>query len=175
VAPRWRHVASLQRTEVYENLRALPRAWSVSEVIQLGPDEVLGAIRTSLLPGGRTFSPAATALVETPPALARPAPAAVRVISVSDERMALDVVAEGEAFVVVADTFYPGWRANIDGRDTPVIRTDFVLRGLVVPAGTHRVELSFTSTPAVIGRALAALAAVALALWWGVAQRLPER
>ena len=38
---------------------------------------------------------------------------------------------------------YPGWQATVDGRDVPITRVNFLLRGVPLAAGTHRVELRY--------------------------------
>lgn len=45
--------------------------------------------------------------------------------------------------VVVSEVDYPGWRAQIDGTDTPIYTVDGILKGVVVPAGEHTVEFLF--------------------------------
>ena len=44
------------------------------------------------------------------------------------------------------DLYYPGWVAEIDGKATPILRADVLLRALEVPAGTQA-ELVFDQTP----------------------------
>jgi uncharacterized membrane protein YfhO len=74
---------------------------------------------------------------------------------------------EGPAILRLADLWYPDWRADVDGRPVPVLRTDYFLRGVVVPGGRHRVTFTFSSAAmrtgllVSIGCALAALAAIA--------------
>jgi hypothetical protein len=151
---RWHLVDEIGSTSVLENRRALPRAWLVSEVISLKPDQILSAVHTSQLPGGHVFDPARIALVEDPIHYTTPAanfPAKIRVLKSTGTRLVIETDSRTSGFLVTSDTYYPGWRARIDGHNAHVFRTDYLLRGVIMPAGHHFVSFRFRPNSFFIG------------------------
>lgn len=51
---------------------------------------------------------------------------------------------EGDGFLILTDSFYPTWRAKLDGTETKIYRTDFNFRGVIVPKGLHTIEFYIT-------------------------------
>jgi len=66
-----------------------------------------------------------------------------RVLDERFNRVLLEASADGPALLVLGDAYAPGWTALVDGSPAPVIPVDLMLRGVVVPAGRHRVELRY--------------------------------
>lgn len=65
-------------------------------------------------------------------------------VSRGRDRVIIEVVSETGGILTLADVYYPGWRAFVDGVETPILRTYTTLRGVVVNAGRHRVEFIFS-------------------------------
>jgi hypothetical protein len=58
----------------------------------------------------------------------------------------IDVSVDPEAqprFLVLNEMYYPGWKASADGRELPILPTNIVMRGLIVPPGVAEVQLRF--------------------------------
>jgi uncharacterized membrane protein YfhO len=64
---------------------------------------------------------------------------------------------------VLADTFYPGWRATVDGRPAEIVRANHAFRSVRLPAGRHEVRFRYESAWFRWGLVLAGLGALALA------------
>jgi len=74
----------------------------------------------------------------------------------------LDVRTLRETFLVLNDTFYPGWVARIDGEPQEIHRANHLVRGVFVPSGQHRVEFSYEPRSFRIGLVVSAVAAMIL-------------
>jgi hypothetical protein len=162
----WRFVADAGRARIYENPRAMPRAWLVPEVLNLKPEDVLIAIKQSRLPDGRQFDPARTALLEEPLSLSSqnvdPA-ASAQITQFSNTLMEVQTSSVSPSFLVTSDVYYPGWQATLDGAPIKLFRANYALRGVQVPAGNHVVRFEYTPKTFYYGAAISALSLVALA------------
>jgi hypothetical protein len=73
--------------------------------------------------------------------------------------------AVGPGRLVLSEIVYPGWQARMDGARVPILTTDGILRSVDLPAGEHRVILTFAPVSMYVGLALAVAAALALVLF----------
>ena len=134
---------------VYENLRALPRAWVVAKVEALPERDLLEAIRHSQLPDGARFDPRTDALVDEgqlpQPSTFPAGDTSAEVQRIDDGAVSVEVSTVGGGMLVLSDLWYPGWRARIDNTPAAVLRTDAALRGVIVPPGRHTVRFELVS------------------------------
>jgi hypothetical protein len=154
----------------YQNTRAAPVAWLVPRLRRVAPGQAIPIVRDDRSSGG--FDPAREALVEEE-ALAEPGDAAcwrgadpaapkAAVLDYEDDRILLATGAPCRGVLVTSELAYPGWRATVDGSPAALGVVNGAFRGLVVPAGGHRVELRYTPTLPWIARLVALTAAVLL-------------
>jgi hypothetical protein len=115
---------------------------------------------------GPGFDPRRTAVVSSsvglPVGSAAPSGRA-RVVRDEPERVAIHTRADRASLLVLADSWFPGWQAKVDGHDAPIHRTDQLLRGVSVPAGAHTVEFAYRPLSWRIGWIVSLLAAAGLA------------
>jgi hypothetical protein len=105
------------------------------------------------------------ALVERPlalPAQAQEVSATAAITDFQPEHIEIDVETPVPALLVVGETWFPGWQAEVNGARADCVPTNAWMRGVPVPAGKHHVVLRFHSTYLLAGAAisLAALAAI---------------
>ncbi len=86
-----------------------------------------------------------------------------------------------ERLAIFSDIYYPGWQCTIDGKPADVLRADYVLRAVVIPAGKHTIAFRFDpqslhTTEAIANGALVALVVLFLSLvGWGVWRKKKEK
>jgi hypothetical protein len=170
----WRKVYDDDAAQIYENPRALPRAWLVPKVEVVSAEQALRRIRGE---SEQSFNPREVALLELSPdstpdvtdkaRLDLPqgdfkAPAEARIVNYGPNRLAIETVADKRAALVVSETYYPGWEATMDGRPAAILTANYLLRGVIVPEGRHLVEMRYTAPAARRGAIISALTLLAL-------------
>jgi hypothetical protein len=70
------------------------------------------------------------------------------------EKIDLVVRPERDCILLVQDTFYPGWRARVDGSPRPILRTDTGMRAIELGPGRHDVTMELRPRSITIGLVL---------------------
>jgi uncharacterized membrane protein YfhO len=91
---------------------------------------------------------------------------------VTHNTLEVDAVACQQSYLVVAASYFPGWVAEVDGREAKVVRADYALRAVAIPAGPHHVVLRYRPMSFVIGAALSTVAWITFAaVMWRARRR----
>jgi hypothetical protein len=122
---------------VYENTEALARAWIVGDQRVVEDDDAaLDAI------GDSDWDPRREAVVEDELELGGEGGTA-RIDSYEPERVVIDAESRGAGMLVLSDLHYPGWKAEVDGEEVDIERVNYVMRGVPLASGSHRVEFEY--------------------------------
>lgn len=161
-------VYSGNKTYVYKNENALPRAYFVNSIQKASAIEILNKVKNN------QFDPKEIAFVESDNIkVDKPdSTATVNIEKYGDEDIVLDVNASGNNFLFLGDTYYGKpfdykipvlniklftshkWRAYIDGKETEIYRVNHDFRGIVVPKGNHKIEFKYLPESFVITKYL---------------------
>jgi len=118
---------------IYENPDAFPRAWWVSgnQVRAVGDGLMLveGIVPEDVIPA--------------------------KVVSDEGTTLAMRVDARSDGYLVLADLYYPGWRACLEGEDRAILRFEKVFRAIQVPAGSHEIAFRYEPLCGILSRLVA--------------------
>jgi Bacterial membrane protein YfhO len=99
---------------------------------------------------------------ESPPAGVPDPASTARIVEDTDTSVTVDLTARAAGHLVLLDTYYPGWRAEVDGRDTEIRPAMAAFRAVKVPAGQHRVRFTYRPASVYAGGVITLLAIAAL-------------
>lgn len=138
---------------------ALPRMYVVSsaEVVRDARAQVDRLFDPS-------FDPRSTVLLEMQPTeeIIPDANARILAIAYQEQSVVTRVQTSAPAILVLTDTWYPGWIARVDGKDSPIYRANYTFRAVVVPQGEHEVVFSYEPFSVRLGLIISI---VCVALW----------
>jgi hypothetical protein len=78
-------------------------------------------------------------------------------------RVTLSARLSRPGYVVLLDRYDSNWHADLDGRDTPVLRANQLFRAVYAPAGTHRLRFYYQQSGLLAGAVISAVTCILLA------------
>ncbi len=129
--------------KIYRNRDFLPRAYFVREVRCVESDDEALKLMADV-----GFEPSRLAILDAPEKACAAANrtdvnASVKIVKYEPERIELMTQSDEDAYLVLSDSYYPGWKAKVDGVDVPIVRADVLFRAVEVPRGQHKVEFVY--------------------------------
>jgi hypothetical protein len=113
------------------------------------------------------FDPRQVAYIEVSAGLPGDCRGNAQIVSEIPSRIVVRAQMDTTGLLVLADDWEKGWRAYIDNHAVPILRTDYALRGVLLPAGSAVVEFRYEPISMILSFWLAGAAAMTIFGWLG--------
>jgi hypothetical protein len=154
----WRVLANENGSRLFENPKALPRAFAPRHVAWVGDRELALAVIQSI--GDFANDGVVGAAQPGPRGWLTNGPARVDVTSYGEDRMTLAIDSAASVFVGISVPGWKGWRLTLDGRAAPLYPFNHAFLGFQVPAGRHEAQMRYRPDSFVVGSAVSAATAL---------------
>lgn len=147
---------------IYENKDALPFSWVAGKEKYVLPEQSLAYVADG------QFNPKEEVIFTHPGTLKRaPLPSSAN----GEAEVSTTVIPNGfqsavrtnfPGWLVLNDIYYPGWQAYLSGKRTPVVKANYILKAIAIPAGKHFVRWSYTPLPFYLGLVITMLTMIVI-------------
>ena len=152
--------------EIFQNKAVYPRAFVVYDIINVSSfDQALDLLTNS------DIDLRQTAIVENFPSDSRtvinesthqnPPSGSAHVKRITPDALTVDIQTNSPGLLVMSEQYYPGWRAYIDGKETPIYAVNGILRGVFLNKGKYTVRLEYKPLSFSIGLVISVIALIA--------------
>jgi hypothetical protein len=139
--------------KIYQNQAVLPRAFVVPRARVLKDDQAA----LNLLQDPDFDLAQELVLAEGKSLASQTGNSKVDLITYEPERVQLEVSVDAPAYLFLTDTFYPGWKAEVNGQAAPILRADLYFRAVALDAGQHRIVFRYRPISVYLGLGLSLL------------------
>jgi len=161
--------------KVFENQKALPRAFLALEYKVFNSKEEFEEIFFD-----KTFDPSKTILLEEKPSSyssSEEVPSGtsesrssrqartVSLVSYKPNQIIFSTNNQRDQILFLSDTYYPGWKAFVDAKETKIYRANYAFRAVVVPEGKHTVIMKYDPDSFKIGLIISSLSLVLMPIF----------
>lgn len=134
--------------QVYENKNVLPRFYLVDNyIVRTNRDDILSEIFLENI----DLKNVAILEESTGLDLGNDENAAVKLLKYEPQRVTFSVNSNKNMLLVLSDTYFPGWIADIDGKRTKIYRANYTFRAVEVPRGAHTVTFAYSPSSFLFG------------------------
>jgi len=138
---------------LFDNTQAIPRTFIVHEAkILSGRDAIFKELTSA------EFNPLKYAILEEPSSLTRninsgiyPQEPNPTIIEYSPNRVTIKATLLDDGYLVLGDTFYPGWNVYVDGKKSKILKTNYIMRSVFLKKGDHIVKFVYEPKSFTIG------------------------
>lgn len=174
--PAWERVFEDTTVRIYRNPNWRGRASFADWVVALPTTEAtLASVRQPGFDGTRIALTEGELDQQTLQRLSDQAPVEADVERLSPNELQIRTRTGAERFLILSEMWFPGWKATLeDGTPLTIHRTNYLLRGLVVPPGEHTIRMVYRPTSVIVGTLITA-GTIGTLLGGGAWRRLRRR
>lgn len=163
--PNYSQVTQHGSVIIYQADDALPRAYGASHVFPYTDASFRYGMIANAASAESAFVETETAAEVALPVWGRIPQVTIKGIDWQPNHVRIETDAPMGGFVMVSQTWYPEWRAWVDGKPTPVMRANGALQGIVLHSGARKIELRYVPDTLYVGIGCA-MVGVALMFTW---------
>ncbi|EKD87467.1 MAG: hypothetical protein ACD_36C00069G0001 [uncultured bacterium] len=143
--------------KIFENLLAAPRTFIAQSIETYTDKEDFSKefFRNE-------FDPGTTVLIEssTKLSLSKPQGGSAEILNYQPNYVEIRTVVPTDSLLYLSDSYYPGWRAYVDNKETTIIKANYAFRGVSVPQGDHVITFRYDPWSFATGKKITILAIV---------------
>jgi len=147
---------------LYRIDHVIPRSYIVPRVIaEKEPSKILHRLASA------EFDPLQKVILEEPQPMAaqKKFAAQARITRYTNQNVVIQTALNGSGILVLADSYYPGWRVYVDGKEQEIRRANLFFRGVPLSAGKHVVEFRYEPRSFTVGLSLSLLSLAVVTVW----------
>jgi uncharacterized membrane protein YfhO len=129
-------------TKVFANPAYMNRAFFVDTLQVRSGKEILNELKNG------TFNPSTTAFLEKKidlPNTSTDSNNTVKLTRFENENIEYSLAASSDKFLVISEVYFPDWHAYLDGKEIDIHKTNYFMRGVIIPKGKHKLEMKYIS------------------------------
>ena len=131
--------------KIYENKNVFPRAFLVPGCKKIEKDQ---DFKNAFL--DKNFNFKALVLLEKDPKninctgeVSKFYEGSVKITTYKSNTVDLTVNSKKRQFLFLGDSYYPGWKAYVDGEEKEIFRANYLFRAIVIEPGTHKIQFEY--------------------------------
>lgn len=140
-----------RKANIYENANFLPRAFLADKAVVIKDEKkILKKLKS------KDFNPQEEVILEETPIALSLEPRAsskesVDVVKYSPQEVIIKADVKDAKFLILSDSYYPGWRVYVDGKRDRIYRADYILRAVYLEPGKHIIKFIYMPFSFIIG------------------------
>jgi len=173
------HLIYNKEVKIFEYTKALPRAAiyfnadvkpTENQVLLSLPSPSLDVFTTVLLNGAALDTPQADWIKAMTPAAGRQVEAA-QITSYSSRKVTVEANLDRRGILVLNDSDFPGWQAEVDGKTARMVSANYMFRGVFLEPGKHTIQFDYQPRTVWLGALISTVSLVLLAAFGFVSVR----